>query len=76
MQYTLNDFLNGEQLDSAYQLYQLCQQSGDTFAERCRKLLEPIMPEVNQRCGREVDAGWLAYTCEYVFGEITKCQNH
>lgn len=67
---TLPDFLTDEQIESALALYKKFKDTG-RFAEECAKqVIEPNMAEINRKLGQENNAKYLAYACEYVFGQM------
>lgn len=67
---TLPDFLTEDQIESAQALYMKFKGTG-RFAEECAKqIIQPNMAAINEKLGQENDAKYLAYACEYVFGQM------
>ena len=70
-QMSLPDFLTEAQIQEAWKLYQTAE-SG-TFATKCaEKIITPNLAAINKKLGQSNDARYLAYTCEYVFGQMPR----
>jgi hypothetical protein len=68
-QITLPDFLTEDQIDSALAIYREHKGTGNVAKLIASKVIEPNMKTINEKLGQENDAMYLAYACEYVFGE-------
>lgn len=67
----LTDFLTEAQIQEAWELYRKAEPG--TFATKCaEKIIQPNMAEINKKLGQDNDARYLAYACEYVFGQMPK----
>jgi hypothetical protein len=67
---SLPDFLTPAQIDSAQALYKKYKNTGRFAAECAKQIMEPNMKEINRKLGQENDPRYLAYACEFVFGQM------
>lgn len=66
---TLPDFLTAEQIEAAHQLFKTA--TPGTFATKCaEQIIAPNLDEINRKTGQANDPKYLAYACEFVFGQL------
>lgn len=62
----ITDFLTPEQITKAWKMYE--NGPAHTFVKRCaEEIIEPNLPEINEKLGQENNALYLAYAVQYVF---------
>lgn len=67
-QVQIKDFITEEQFEAAFKLYVTAEPG--TFARRCAtEIIEPILPEINQKLGQENNAKYIAYVLEGAFSQ-------
>lgn len=67
----IHDFLTKKQVAAAQRLYN--KSTPGKFAKECAdKIIAPEIERINRRLGQKNDPLFLAYLCEYVFGEAKR----
>ena len=69
-QVSLLDFLTEAQIEKARDIYCKHKDSGHVASLIETNVIQPNMAEINRKLGQENDARYLAYCCEYVFGQM------
>jgi hypothetical protein len=67
---SIPDFLTPDQIEAAQALYKKFKNTGRFATECAKQIIEPNMKEINRKLGQENDPKYLAYACEYVFGQL------
>lgn len=67
---TLPDFLTPDQIEAAQALYKKFKNTGRFATECAEQIIKPNMKDINRKLGQENDAKYLAYACEFVFGQM------
>jgi hypothetical protein len=68
-QVTLMDFLTGDQITQALDIWRKNTSPAQEIAD---KVISPNISQINAKLGQENDPKFLAYMCEAVFNETAK----
>jgi hypothetical protein len=69
---TLGDVFSDKQVRQLLNAYQKAEEAGELPHQALVKIIEPLMPQINQRTGQDKDAGYWAFAVEYVFSRGIK----
>ena len=69
-QITLGDVFSEDQLKQLVKTYKEAVSQNETASSHLRTVLEPLMPQINQRTGQENDLDFWSYLLEHTFSQL------